>query len=75
MKKGLYILLFIFGFIVVSCDKQEIVPFTDGNTDVPEWNPDYQRGGDSGEPNDLDEDSEGNDITDPNDDPDGKSGK
>ena len=74
MKKGLYILLFIFGFIVVSCDKQEFRPLMDGD-DCPEWNSDFQRGGEPGEDGGIDEDEDGDDITDPNDDPDGKSGK
>ena len=67
------------GFVLVSCDKQEIVPNSTNTVEVPTW--DNERSSVSEDDDTGIEDptiDDGNDdgtITDPNNDPDGNSTK
>lgn len=73
MKRILYIGLVIFGFTVVSCQKQDIVPVASDSVEVPEWQKALSEDDSNDDDNPVvnhDDDNSGA-ITDPNNDPDG----
>lgn len=67
MKKVIYIGIIFFGLVASSCQKQEIVPNTVGDGDIPQWN----RSGDNGRVIVTDGDGGGSGIVDPNGEDDG----
>jgi len=72
MKKVIYILAIVFGLGVISCQKQIVEPCSERSYEVPEWN--SSKGitlGDDVTFDDVTFDDDG-EITDPNNDPDGK---
>ncbi|MBL1281424.1 MAG: hypothetical protein COA33_014190 [Fluviicola sp.] len=80
MNKLIYISAIILGLAFVSCTKQEIVPVSDNTQDVPVWEVQQTILHDDGDTHNIDgsvspadDGSRNGDITDPNNDPDGKA--
>ncbi len=77
MKKFLYISFLFISVLLVSCSKQDIVPFADDTREVPAWSIEKSGSGDDTIINSTDDggepsDDDGNEIVDPRFDPDGK---
>ncbi|HIP31209.1 MAG TPA: hypothetical protein EYG86_00460 [Crocinitomicaceae bacterium] len=81
MNKTVYISIICIGLIFASCQKETIVPVGDVNAEVPTWNleKELEQHDDSATNPDIvdpeNEETLDGDITDPNNDPDGKEGK
>lgn len=75
MKKVIYILAVVFGLGVVSCQKQIVEPCSERGHEVPEWDSSKSASSDGSISDDIttgDSTTDDGDITDPNNDPDGK---
>lgn len=75
MNKLICISTVIIGLTLASCSKQDITPINNDPVEVPSWEVQKSTIIDSGIADDLDDSEEGStgDITDPNNDPDGKT--
>jgi len=67
MKKVIIIGLVFAGFGLASCSKQQIAPVSHGVDNIPSWEKDLRGDDDNAKPQTDDDDE----ITDPNNDPDG----
>lgn len=75
MKKVIYILAVVFGLGVVSCQKQNVEPCSERSHEIPEWNSSKSITSDDSINDGIssgDSAVDDGDITDPNNDPDGK---